>query len=30
MDFLQQQHLMISVKKDGPDKLVKQTFPFQW
>jgi radical SAM superfamily enzyme YgiQ (UPF0313 family) len=30
MDFLQQQHLMISVEKDGPDKLVKQTFPLRF
>lgn len=30
MNFLQQQHLMISVEKDGPDKLVKQTFPLRF
>jgi Radical SAM superfamily len=29
MDFLQQQHLRISIEKDGPDKLVKQTFPLR-
>jgi len=30
MDFSQQQHLMISVEKEGPDKLVKQTFPLRF
>ena len=30
MDFSQQQHLMISVEKDGQDKLVKQTFPLRF
>jgi radical SAM superfamily enzyme YgiQ (UPF0313 family) len=30
MDFSQQQHLMINVEKDGPDKLVKQTFPLRY
>jgi radical SAM superfamily enzyme YgiQ (UPF0313 family) len=30
MDFLQQQHLMISVEKNGPDKLVKQIFPLRF
>ena len=29
MDFSQQQHLM-NVEKDGPDKLVKQTFPLRF
>ena len=30
MDFFQQQHLMISIEKEGPDKLVKQTFPLRF
>ena len=30
MDFSQPQHLMISVEKDGPDKLIKQTFPLRF
>lgn len=30
MDFLQQQHLMISIEKEGPDKLIKQTFPLRF
>ncbi len=30
MDYLQQQHLMISVEKSGPDRLVKQTFPLRF
>lgn len=30
MDFLKQQHLMISVEKNGPDKLVKQSFPLRF
>ena len=30
MDFLKQQHLMISIEKDGPDKLVKQSFPLRF
>jgi hypothetical protein len=30
MNFIQQQHLMISVEKCGPDKLVKQSFPLRF
>jgi hypothetical protein len=30
MDFSQQQHLMISVEKNGPDKRLKQTFPLRF
>jgi hypothetical protein len=30
MDYIQQQHLMISVEKCGPDKLVKQSFPLRF
>lgn len=30
MDFLQQKHLMINIEKNGPDKLVKQTFPLRF
>jgi len=30
MSFLQQQHLMIVVEKDGPEKLVKQSFPLRF
>ena len=30
MNFNQQQHLMISVEKCGPDKLVKQSFPLRF
>ncbi len=30
MDFLQPQHLMISIEKEGPDKLVKQSFPLRF
>jgi len=30
MKFIQQQHLMISVEKAGPDKLVKQSFPLRF
>ncbi len=30
MDFFQQQHLLISVEKSGPDKLVKQSFPLRF
>lgn len=29
MDFSQPRHLMISVEKNGPDKLVKQSFPLR-
>jgi hypothetical protein len=28
--FLQQKHLMITIEKDGPDKLVKQSFPLRF
>ncbi|MCG8638640.1 MAG: radical SAM protein [Desulfobacterales bacterium] len=30
MDFLKPQHLMISVRKEGPDKFIKQSFPFRF
>ncbi len=30
MDIFQQQHLLISVEKSGPDKLVKQSFPLRF
>ncbi|EMS81366.1 radical SAM protein [Desulfotignum phosphitoxidans] len=30
MNFIQQQHLIISVEKAGPDKLVKQSFPLRF
>ena len=30
MDFLQPQHLMISIEKEGPEKRVKQSFPLRF
>lgn len=30
MDFMQPQHLLISLEKQGPDKLVKESFPLRF